>query len=238
MKLRLFLTLPPLALCAAAALLPADEKSPTEKQASKADDYSMIAQAGPGVYKIDFDKQGRIQSCIVVGSSRISTALGAAKGKEVARQRAELRAKAELVKWLKEKVSVHQKSEDETIIFLEGNEENDKDALRESGKSVEKTTAKFETTAEGLARGLQVVHVEINGKEKEYSLVLKWKAKTAEAVKDVERNMNTPAEEKKPAGKENPQKTTKENPQKTTADTKKKPADKKTIPDKKINIDD
>lgn len=236
MSLRVLSALP-MSIVLFASALPAEEKSTAplpDKSLAKKDtqkvDYSQIAQAGPGVYKIEMDKQGRILSCVVVGSSRISTVLGIAKGKEVARQRAELRAKGEFVKWLKEKVSVHQKSDDETIIFLEGNEENDKEALRESGKSVEKTTATFSTAAEGLARGLQVVHVEISGKEKEYALVLKWKAKTAAAVKEVERDLNSDAkdESKKPE--------TKKDGDRKAAEKKK--ADNKKITDKKITIDD
>jgi len=192
-----------------------DEKEPVEKKV--AIDYSKIAEAGPGVYKIVFDAKGRIETCLVVGTSRISTVLGLAKGKEVARQRAVLAADAEFVKWLKAKVSVHQKTEDETILFLEGREENDKDALTESGKATEKTVAKFDLTAKGLVRGLQIVHYEISSKEKTYTIVKKWKAKTAKAVKEVEADLK----DKKTDGKS----------------TTKKPIDKK-IEDKKGTIED
>jgi hypothetical protein len=220
MRLRVLLALS-LSVLLFATALPAEDKNP-DKQAVKKVDYSQIAQAGPGVYKVEFDKHGRIQSCIVAGSSRISTVLGAAKGLEVARQRAELRAKAEFIKWLKEKVSVYQKSDDETILFLEGNEDNDKNARHESGKAVEKTTAQFTIFAEGLARGLQVVHVEVNSNDKEYILILKWKSKTAAAVKEVQRDLNTDAKDE---GKE-PEKKKDGRP------------DSKKIRDKKVTIDD
>jgi hypothetical protein len=179
-------------------------------------DYDKIVAAGPGVYKVEFDKQGRIQSCLVVGSSRISTVLGLAKGKEVARQRADLVCNGEFVKWLKTRVSVHQKSEDETILFLEGREGNDEDTMRESGKAVEKTTAKFAVAARGLVRGLQVVHIDVSSKEKTYTLVKRWRASTASAVKDIERDGKGPGK-------------------KTTGS--KRVIDKK-IEDKKVTIDD
>jgi hypothetical protein len=190
-------------------------------------DYSKIAEAGPGVYKVVTDKAGRIQSCLVVGSSRISTVLGAAKGKEVARQRAALQADAEFVKWLKSEVSVHETRQDEAVLFLEGNEDNDKDALRESGKATEKTTAQFQSAARGLVRGMQVKHLEVNAKEKTLTVVKLWKARTASAVKDVEKGLKEPAR----------------GGEKTPLSDAKKPAEKKkssgkTIEDKKVTIDD
>jgi hypothetical protein len=158
------------------------------KSAAKArkTDFGKIARLGPGVYKIKFDKIGRIQSAIVVGTSRISTVLGAAKGKEVARQRADLRANGEFVKWLKSKVSVHQKDEATTALFLEGREENDKQTMAESGKSIEKTSAKFETTAGGLVRGMEVAYFEVKGAQKTYYLVKRWTARGAKAGKEID----------------------------------------------------
>jgi hypothetical protein len=109
----------------------------------------------------------------------------------VARDRAALAAKAEFVKWLKEKVSVYSKTEDETILFLEGSEQNDADTLKESGKSVEKTGKKIETIAEGLVRGLQVIHTEVSDKDKTLTIVYGWDAKTAEATKKVRKDLNS-----------------------------------------------
>ncbi len=125
---------------------------------------SKIAEAGPGVYAIQKDAQGRITSCIVVGQSRISTVLGAAKGKEIARERARLDASGQFVTWLKEKVSVHVKSDDQTTLFLEGAEGNDKDALKESGKAVESTSKTMDSVANGLIRGLQVLQVAVSAR--------------------------------------------------------------------------
>jgi hypothetical protein len=173
-----------------AALTRADDDA--EKPKKKADADSAVGRLidlGPGVHKVKTDGKGRIQSCIIIGQSRISTTLGKAKGLEVARQRARLAASAEFVKWLKEKVDVREKSEDETILFLEGGQENDKDALRESGKSVEKTTKKIESTAMGLARGFQVLASDVNDEDKTYTLVIGWSAKMSEATKKVRRDL-------------------------------------------------
>ena len=148
---------------------------------------SKIAEAGPGVYAIQKDAQGRITSCIVVGQSRISTVLGAAKGKEIARDRARLDASAQFVTWLKEKVSVHVKSDDQATLFLEGAEGNDKDALKESGKAVESTSKTMDSVAEGLIRGLQVLQVAVSGKDKTYTILMGWEAKTAAATNAVEK---------------------------------------------------
>jgi hypothetical protein len=146
---------------------------------------SDIAQLGPGVHAIKKDAKGRITSCIVVGQSRISTVLGKAKGLQTARERARLDASAQFTRWLRELVLVFSKSDDETILFLEGSEDNDKDALTESGKAVEKTSQKMVSIALGLVRGLQLLHVEVSDKDKTYTIVMGWDAKTAAATRDV-----------------------------------------------------
>jgi hypothetical protein len=144
--------------------------------------------------------------------------LGAAKGKEVARQRAELNAKAALVKWLGEKVAIHQKTEDETILFLEGEEGKgkDKDTIKESGKSIEKTEKTIQSVASSMLRGMKIVHVEISGEEKNYTLVMKWDVKGSNAAKELSDELNQ--------GKNRDEKT-------GTAPSKK-------ITDKRITIDD
>jgi len=197
------------------AAIRAEDKAPAQKDPkSRKVDLEKIAGAGPGVYNIEFDDKGRIATMYVVGTSRISTVLGAAKGKEVARQRASQQADAEFVKFLKTEVKVYEKTEDETVLFLEGNEGNDKDAMNESGKSVERTTAKMERSAQGMVRGLQVAYVETVEKDKTYYLVKRWRAKNAIAAKGVE-----------------------DMEKDTKGGGKSKPGDKK-IGDKKIVIDD
>lgn len=161
---------------------------------------SKIAKLGPGVHSIKKDDRGRITTCVVVGEARISTALGKAKGLETARTRARLAAAAEFRKWLKEKVTVAEKSETETITLLEGAEEGDKGVLKESGKAVEKTTARYETVAEGLVSGLQVLHVEVNGEDKLYTIVLGWDAATAKAAGKIDSGKDGAG--KKAAGKD------------------------------------
>ncbi len=194
----------------------ADDK-PVQQPDKKSDNtalYAKLMDAGNGVYKVVLDEKGRVESAIVVGQSRISTALGVEKGKEVARQRAELAAKGAFAKWLNEKVSVHQKNEDETILFLEGNEGNNADALKESGKAVEKTSSKIESMAASMMRGFKIVRVEVKAEDKSYTLIYRWEAKTAAAAARVGEKSGGPASE-----------------------SGKKPADK-TIKDKKITIDD
>jgi len=172
-----------IAVLIAARTAPADEKDKKDAEVEKA--LSKIAQLGPGVHAIKKDKQGRITSCIVVGQARISTVLGKPKGLQDARDKARLDASAQFVKWLKEKVSVHEKGENETILFIEGSEDNDKAALKESGKAVEKSTKKFESISEGMVRGLQVLHLEVSDKDRTYTLLMGWSADNAKAAEKV-----------------------------------------------------
>jgi len=152
---------------------------------SIAKELSKIAERGPGVYAIKKDDKGRIISFMVVGQARISTVLGKPKGLQLARDKARLDAAAQLVKWLSEKVSIHQKSEDETILFIEGSEDNDQEALKEAGKAIEKTTTVIESVAQGMIRGLEVLYFEQSEKDKTYTIVLGWDASTAKATEEV-----------------------------------------------------
>ncbi len=82
-----------------------DDGPSVEEQMAK------LAALGPGVHKIQKGKKGQITSCVVVGQARISTALGKAKGLELARDKANLDCSAQFVKWLKEEASVYQSSD-------------------------------------------------------------------------------------------------------------------------------
>jgi hypothetical protein len=161
----------------------ASEESAVQKQ------LANIAALGPGVHAIQKDKKGRIHSCIVVGQSRISTALGKAKGLEVARKRADLSVSAEFVKFLKEKVTVVENLHDETITLLEGTEEDNKDHLKESGKAGDRVVTDITSVSEGLVRGLQVLYVKTDGENKTLSVLKGWKADTAEGAKRVAANL-------------------------------------------------
>ena len=114
-----------------AAIASADEKKEgaESKAGSVEEQMDNLVKQGPGIHNIKKDDKGRVQSLIVVGQSRISTVLGATKGKEVARKRAEQSAKAAFVKWLGEAVVVCENSENETTMFLQGEESKDKDAM-------------------------------------------------------------------------------------------------------------
>ena len=106
------------------------DASPAAKEdaGSTAEEMDAYYQQGPAVH-VKKDGKGRLEKVIVVGRARISTVLGAAKGKEMARKKAAQNAKAEFVKWLGEKVEVREKSENEATLFLTGAEENGKDSL-------------------------------------------------------------------------------------------------------------
>ena len=68
----------------------ADKNEDAESKAASVEEkMDNLVKQGPGVHNIKKDDKGRVQSLIVVGQSRISTVLGAAKGKEIARKKAE-----------------------------------------------------------------------------------------------------------------------------------------------------
>lgn len=166
--------------CLAAILAVAPGWTGEEKDA-----FAKYVDLGPGVHSPKTDDKGRIVSCIVVGQSRISTVLGKSKGLEIARTKARLDAQKEFAKWLGAKTTVYEKDSGETVLFLEGSENNDKDAVAESGKSVEKTTTNIESLAQAQIRGMQILYADQNGTDKTLTVVLGWDAKTAKAIRGV-----------------------------------------------------
>jgi hypothetical protein len=82
-------------------------------------------------------------------------------------------------------VKVYQSSEDETILLLTGEEGGEDEDVRESGKAVEKSGKKIESISQGLVRGMQLLHKEVDGAGKNYTVVKGWKADMADAVKAI-----------------------------------------------------
>ena len=80
---------------------------------------------------------------------------------------------------------------------MEGSEEGDAEALKEFGKSVESSGKKMESLSKGLVRGLQILHKQVDGDGKNYTIVKGWKADTAEAVKKVSADLASDEPESK-----------------------------------------
>lgn len=177
-----------------------DRGTASEDRSSVKEEMDALVQLGPGVQNVKKDAKGRVRTLVVVGQSRISTVLGAAKGKEIARKKAAQSARAEFVKWLNDKGEVRESQENETTLFLTGAEENDKEALSEAGKSVEKNGDSFKSVAEGLIRGLTLLHSDVNAEEKTCTVIYGWSAANAKAAKHTA--TNDPGIEDKPSTSE------------------------------------
>lgn len=176
----------------------ADKKQTAEPKAGSVEEQmDNLVKQGPGVHNIKKDDKGRVQSLIVVGQARISTVLGASKGKEIARKSAEQSAKAAFVKWLGEAVVVCENAQNETTLFLQGEESKDKDAFSEAGKAVEKSSDSYKSIAAGLIRGLQLLHSDVNAEDRECTVVYGWSLANAKSAKDVA--THDPGIEQKPA---------------------------------------
>jgi hypothetical protein len=175
------------------------KEAPEPKAKSVEEQMDDLVKQGPGIHNIKKDSSGRVQSLILVGQSRLSTVLGATKGKEIARKRAEQSAKAAFIKWLGEAVVVCENSENETTLFLQGEESKDKNVLSEAGKAVEKSSDTYKSVAAGLVRGLTLLHTDLNAERMECSVVYGWSLANAKSAKDVA--THDPGIEEKPAAK-------------------------------------
>lgn len=152
-------------------------------------------EIGGGPFMVEKNESGEITSAAFVGSNRISTVLGASKGKEIARTRAVLKAKGQFVKWLKEDVTVVESAADETIIVMEGSETDGNESFSEVGKSVEPTTSKFSTFANGILRGLRTIALDIvvdeDTGDKELRVMLYWSKEESDAVKKLKKDLDS-----------------------------------------------
>ena len=189
------------------AIASADEKKEgaEPKAGSVEEQMDNLVKEGPGVHNIKKDGKGRVLSLVIVGQSRISTVLGAAKGKEIARKKAEQSAKAAFVKWLGEAVVVCENAENETTLFLQGEEGNDKTPCPRQARRSRRTATPTSPLSAGLgARACNCSTATLNAEDKEYTVVYGWSLANAKAAKHTA--TNDPTIEEKPAAAESGEK--------------------------------
>lgn len=172
------------------ATAPAAVSAPTPTPASAPaasqpqDTVQTLAGLGKGVHKVKKTADGHFQSCVVVGQSRISTALGAAKGMMTAQRNAKLDAESAFVSWLKSNTKSVEQSGDKTEFVLKG----DETGSSESATSTETSSSLIQTTAEGAIRGLSLIGKDVSGEI--LTLVYAWKPDYAEIAREVEAEMS------------------------------------------------
>jgi hypothetical protein len=155
-------------------------------QESNSNGVDALAALGDGCHDIQ-KPNGSLKSMKVVGSARISMALGATKGLQIARQRAKLAAQQEFIEWIKTNVKGMRSSEDETVLQLESGT----DGPTESGKSLETDKRAIASQAEGLVRGLTLI-----GKKQDnetLTLVFGWSSKNTDLARQAEAANNKAA---------------------------------------------
>ena len=176
-----------------------EQKRVTSLEETKAEtigqEIARGLEIGGGPFMVEKDEYGEITSAAFVGANRISTVLGASKGQEIARTRAVLKAKGQFVKWLKEDVTVVESAEDETIFVLEGAEAlNGNNWFSVAGKSIEPTTSKFSTFANGILRGLKTIAIDVivdeNTGDKKLRVMLYWSKEGSDAVKKLKMDLD------------------------------------------------
>ena len=201
--------------------LHATEKAPV--------DWAKVAEL-PGVQRVQIDENGTLKSFVVTGTSRISKALGITKGKQIAQRRALLRAKAEIIRWLNEKLVAVESLGEESALTIS----NDGEKLSEQGKSAEFSQEQISSFAEGLVKGTTPIYTEIRSiqDEQEFVIVLGWSAKNVQKANQAQKIMTA---ESKPSQAVQ-QKNEESNVSSTTE--KKAPPKNAMLPEKKIVSDE
>lgn len=154
-------------------------------QEANSDGVENLAALGDGCHNIK-KENGRLKSMKIVGSARISSALGTTKGLQIARQRAKLAAQQEFIEWIKTNVTGMRSSEDETVLQLESGS----DGPTESGKSLETDKRTIASQAEGLVRGLTLIGKKQEGET--LTLVFGWSSKNTDLARQAEAANNKP----------------------------------------------
>jgi hypothetical protein len=154
-------------------------------QEANSNGVEALAALGDGCHDIKKDN-GRLKSMKVVGSARISSALGTTKGLQIARQRAKLAAQKEFIEWIKTKVTAVGFSEEESVLQLESGN----DGPTESGKGLETDKRKIASQAEELVRGLTLIGKKQEGET--LTLVFGWSAKNTDLARQAEAANNKP----------------------------------------------
>jgi hypothetical protein len=154
-------------------------------QEANSDGVENLAALGDGCHNIK-KENGRLKSMKIVGSARISSALGTTKGLQIARQRAKLAAQQEFIEWIKTNVTGMRSSEEETVLQLESGS----DGPTESGKSLETDKRTIASQAEGLVRGLTLIGKKQEGET--LTLVFGWSSKNTDLARQAEAANNKP----------------------------------------------
>jgi hypothetical protein len=156
-------------------------------------DFKALSEAR-GVSKVITDKKGNIKTVYVNGTAIISTALGATRGEEAARKKADLDARAQLRIWIKNSVQISESADGESITIIEGAEKDGDNGVNESGKAIEKTSSKFKSVSEGLVSGLRDAHIEQNGEKKLIVVIKKLEVSQLKSIKALEKELNSSLE--------------------------------------------
>lgn len=144
---------------------------------------AKLLKAPAGAFAPEYDKKGVLLRLKIKGEDAVSTSLRGPRAERLARERAERLAKADFVKFLKEKVSVQENDREETVIV-------EKDGEEQAGyKSV--STKTIEIRADGLLRGLIVLvdHFEGEGRDRKAVVVYGWSKKLADAARTAQSEM-------------------------------------------------
>lgn len=152
-----------------------------------------LAALGPGVYRIKHDAQGRLQSCLVIGQARVSSALGAAKGNMVAQRRAMQDAKGQFVKWTRTNVRAIEMSGDIASVTLQSKTGANGKDVSEEAEATEALVSVTESDAQGMVRGLRIVGKDQDAKTKILTVAYAWKPNFARDAASVEAGMDVSA---------------------------------------------
>jgi hypothetical protein len=161
-----------------------EPESASADQSSEQNAIKRYVSLGPGVYQLQYatlehgdyqlqTENRALQSCIVVGQSRIRTLLGVRRGLIGARRNALFRAEKEFIEWVKANVKAVEYSGQEAILYLDEVEAAG-NPFKKSGKSIQTSGAAIASASQKAIHGLQVLGFDQDEKTGIFTTVLGW----------------------------------------------------------------
>jgi hypothetical protein len=129
---------------------------------------------GGGATPISIGKRGEVESMLVVGAAPIPKSLPGPKGKDLATKAARREVIKHFIRFLSEDASIFETADDEVIIATEGSAIEGELNASESSKALNKSTEKFESSAQGLARGLEIIARKVDANGQTIYLAYGW----------------------------------------------------------------
>jgi hypothetical protein len=169
---------------------PEDQHTQEESQGNPQTALRNLALMGSGAVEKKVEN-GRLKSLRIVGFCEIPNSMSIGRGRKFAQGKAFMDAQNQFIKWMENNVSSITQSGDEDIVMIDNGEDSSK------GSSTFKEEIRSE--AQGLIRGLNIIHVEVDSEDRILYVVAGWSSQNADFARQAQAQNNKQGDSGAPA---------------------------------------